>query len=57
MRADVPGVPPPQEPFYFTLGNVSGLEKKLEHAQDLGVAPRDYVAVTYVSRRAGAASC
>ena len=49
MRADVPGVPPPA-PFYFTLGNVSGLEKKLEHAQeDLGVAPRDYVAVTYVS--------
>ena len=37
-------------PFYFTLGNVSGLEKKLEQSQaELGVAPRDYLPVTYES--------
>ena len=34
--------------YYFSLGNVGGFERKLEQAQEeLGVAPREYLPVTY----------
>ncbi|KAL3917778.1 MAG: hypothetical protein SGPRY_006271, partial [Prymnesium sp.] len=36
--------------FWFSLGNVNGFEKKLEQAQaDIGIAPKDYLPVTYES--------
>merc|ERR1719230_180339 len=39
-----------QPQYYFTLGTLSGFEKKIELAQaELGVAPRDYLPVTYES--------
>jgi len=37
-----------QVQYWFSLSSVSGFEKKLEQAQaDIGVAPRDYLPVTY----------
>jgi len=39
-----------QAPYWFALGSVGGFEKKLELAQqEIGVAPRDYLPVTYDS--------
>lgn len=36
--------------YYFSLGNVSGFERKLEQAQEeLSVSPREYLPVTYES--------
>jgi AFG3 family protein len=41
-------VPQAQAQYWFSLSSVNGFEKKLEQAQaDLGVAPRDYLPVTY----------
>ena len=34
--------------YYFSLGNVSGFERKLEQAQEeLSISPREYLPVTY----------
>ena len=39
---------PPDQQYWFALGSVGNFEKKLELAQqELGVAPRDYLPVTY----------
>jgi ATP-dependent Zn protease len=36
--------------YYFNIGSIDSFERKLEDAQDtLGVDPRDYIPVTYVS--------
>ena len=43
-------MPQAMSQYWFSLGSVSGFEKKLEQAQaELGVAPRDYLPVTYES--------
>ena len=34
--------------YHFSLGNVSGFERKLEQAQEeLSISPREYLPVTY----------
>ena len=50
MRAGGGGEQTGQGHYWFSLGSINGFEKKLEQAQaDLGVAPRDYLPVTYES--------
>jgi len=46
-----PSLAEPSQPLYeVSLGNVNAFEKRLERAQaELGVAPRDYINVTYES--------
>lgn len=50
MRSAGAGQGQGQGHYWISLGNVNGFEKKLEQAQeDIGVAPRDYLPVTYES--------
>merc|ERR1719446_1062819 len=46
-----PGAMPAHQPQYeISLGGVGSFEKRLEQAQqELGIAPRDYIPVTYES--------
>jgi AFG3 family protein len=42
--------------YYFNIGSVDSLERQLEHAQhEIGIQPRDYIPVQYVSEMSFAA--
>lgn len=37
-------------PYYFTIGSVESFERKLEQVQrDMGIHPRDFIPVQYVT--------